>query len=200
MRARQILPAGLTLLTLLTTSSCGSGGGLRVEGAEIPVATPSIGTRVRPTTTPTDSPKPMITSDVPLAEVRKVLLASKNVDPDARKVLTSCTVVERCLRSGATVNVMHSSRPQAVVTINTIDNFIFGAFLLALDPAGPRLVWSLKAEQLKIYPSKQGDLVVESKIFGTYDRACCPSGSRVEVYRWSDGRMIRLSSTDQKGD
>ncbi|MDX6236349.1 MAG: hypothetical protein QOG10_1164 [Kribbellaceae bacterium] len=194
MRARQILPAGLTLLMLLTTSACGAGG-LRVEGAEEPVTTPSVSP-----TTSAESPKPMMTNEVDLAAVRRVLLASKHVDPDARKVLTICTVVERCLRSGATVDVMHSGRPQVVVTINTIDNFIFGAFLLALDPAGPRLVWSLKAEQLKIYPSKQGDLVVESKIFGTYDRACCPSGSRVEVYRWSDGRMIRLSSTEQKGD
>jgi hypothetical protein len=199
MRAWQILPAGLTLLTLLTTSACGADG-LRVEGAEEPVSTPSASTKATPTTTPAESPKPMITSQVDLAAVRRELLASKNVDQDARKVLTICTVVERCLRSGATVDVMHSGRPQVVVTINTIDNFIFGAFLLALEPAGPRLVWSLKAEQLKIYPGKQGDLVVESKIFGTYDRACCPSGSRVEVYRWSDGRMIRLSSTDQKGD
>jgi hypothetical protein len=199
MRARQILPAGLTLLTLLTTSACGSDG-LRVEGAEEPVSTPSASTKATPTTTPAESPKPMITSQVDLEAVRRVLLASKNVDQDARKVLTICTVVERCLRSGASVDVMHSGKPQVVVTINTIDNFIFGGFLLALDPAGPRLVWSLKAEQLKIYPGKQGDLVVESKIFGTYDRACCPSGSRVEVYRWSDGRMIRLSSTEQKGD
>jgi hypothetical protein len=94
---------------------------------------------------------------------------------------------------------MHSGRPQVVVTIQTIDNFIFGAFLLAQEPAGLRLVWSLKAEQLKIYPSKHGDLVVESKIFGVDDRACCPSGSRVEVYRWVDGRMIRANSTDQEG-
>jgi hypothetical protein len=195
MRARQILPAGLTLLTLLTTSACGSDG-LRVEGAEAPASAPSVSTKASPTTTPAES----ITNEVDLAEVRRVLLASKNVDQDAHKVLTMCTVVERCLRTGATVDVMHSSRPQVVVTIHTIDNFIFGAFLLDLEPAGPRLVWSLKAEQLKIYPSKQGDLVVESKIFGTYDRACCPSGSRVEVYRWSDGRMIRLSSTEQKGD
>jgi hypothetical protein len=195
MRARQILPAGLTLLTLLTMSACGSDG-LRVEGAEAPASTPSVS----PKATPTESPTPMLTSEVNLAEVRRVLLASKNIEPDARRVLTICTVVDRCLRGGAAVDVMHSGHRQVVVTIRTIDNFIFGAFLIALEPAGPRLVWSLKAEQLKIYPSKHGDLVVESKIFGPYDRVCCPSGSRVEVYRWSDGRMIKLSSTEQKGD
>jgi hypothetical protein len=191
MRARQILPAGLTLLMLLTTSACISGG-LRVEGAETPGADPTASAEARPT----ESPTPMITSGVDLVEVRRVLLAS-NIDPNARKVLADCTAVERCLQSGATVDVMHSGRSQVVVTINTIGNFIFGAFLLAPEPAGLRLVWSLKAEQMKIYPSTQGDLVVESKIFRTDDRACCPSGSRIEVYRWSDGRMIRVSATEQ---
>jgi hypothetical protein len=192
MRARQILPAGLTLLTLLTTSACISGG-LRVEGAETPAAEPTASAEARPT----ESPTPMITSGVDLVEVRRVLLASKNIDPDARKVLADCTAVERCLQSGATVDVMHSGRSQVVVTINTIGNFIFGAFLLAPEPAGLRLVWSLKGEQMKISPGKQNDLVVESKIFRTDDRACCPSGSRIEVYRWSNGRMIRVSATEQ---
>jgi hypothetical protein len=193
MRARQILPAGLallTLLTLLTMSACGSGG-LRVEGAGTPVSKPSVS----PMTMPTASPRLVITDGVPLAEVRRVLLASKNVDPDARKVLAECTVVERCLHAAATVDVMHSGRSQVVVTINTVDDFIFGAFLIALEPV--RLVWSLKADQLEIYPSKQGDLVVESEIFRLDDEACCPSGRRIEVYRWSNGRMSRISVTEQ---
>jgi hypothetical protein len=199
MRARQILPAGLALLTLLallTISACGSGGGLRVEDAEDPLPTPSVSTKARSTESPTVL---MTAGGVQLTQVRRVLLASENLDPDARKVLTNCTAVERCLQHGATVDVLHSGRPQAVITINTIDNFSIGAFLLALEPGGPRLIWSLKAEQLKIYAGKHGDLVVESKIFLPDDRACCPSGSRVEVYRWSGGRMIRASSTVQEG-
>jgi hypothetical protein len=196
MRARQILPAGLALLTLLAMSACGSRG-LRVEGAGTPVAAPSPSTEGRPTTTPTESQTPMISSAVDLAKVRRVLLASKNLDPGARAVLTNCTAVERCLHSGATADVMHSGPPQVVVTISTLDGFSFGAFLLAPEPEELRLVWSLKAEKLKIYPSKQGDLVVESGIFRTYDRACCPSGSRIEVYRWSDGRMRRISASEQ---
>jgi hypothetical protein len=192
MRARQILPAGLALLMLLTTSACVSGG-LRVESGETPVSKPTA----TPTTTPTDTPKLETTDGVPLAEVRQVLLASKNIDSDARTVLKSCTAVERCLQSVATVDVMHSGRSQVVVTINTIGPFVFGAFLIALEPTGPRLVWSLKGDQLKIYPGKQGDLVVESKVFRTDDHVCCPSGSRIEVYRWSDGRMKRISASEQ---
>jgi hypothetical protein len=192
MRARQILPAGLALLTLLTTSACGSG--LRVESGETAVSKPTAS----PTTTPTAPPKLATTDEVPLAEVRQVLLASKSVDSNAHRVLDNCTAVERCLHSGGTADVMHSGRSQTVVTINTLDGFIIGAFLIALEPDGkPRLVWSLTADQLKIYPSKQGDLVVESKVFRAEDHACCPSGSRIEVYRWSDGRMIRISATEQ---
>src|SRR3981189_1702272 len=114
MRARQILPAGLALLTLPTTTAWGSGG-LRVEGAGTPVSKPTASHR----TMPTESPKLVITDGLPLAEVRRVLLASKNVDSDARKVLADCTVVERCLHAEATVDVMHSGRSQVVVTINT---------------------------------------------------------------------------------
>jgi hypothetical protein len=191
MRARQILPAGLTLLMLLVSSACGSG--LRVEGAGTPVSKPTGS----PTTTPTAPPKLATIEQVTLADVRSVLLNSKNLDADARQVLKNCTMVDRCLQRGATVDVMHSGLPQVVVTISTLGDFSIGAFLLAPEPAGLRLVWSLKAEKLKIYPGKQGDLVVESGIFHTTDSACCPSGSRIEVYRWSDGRMKRISATEQ---
>jgi hypothetical protein len=193
MRARQILPAGLTLLMLLATSACGSG--LRVEGAGTPVSKPTAS----PTTTPTAPPKLATIEQVTLADVRRVLLNSKNLDAGARQVLTYCTKVDRCLQRGATVDVMHSGLPQVVVTISTLGDFSIGAFLLAPEPepAGLRLVWSLKAEKLKIYPSKQGGLVVESGIFRTTDSPCCPSGSRIEVYRWSDGRMKLISASEQ---
>lgn len=45
--------------------------------------------------------------------------------------------------------------------------------------------------------SPQGELVVESKIFTINDPVCCPSGRRVEVYRWNGRQMIKVSSTDQ---
>jgi hypothetical protein len=198
MRARQVLPAAVLLLTLLTFTGCANGSGLRVEGADAPA-----------TTTPT-SPSIMGTEgfgksdrtpvSVSLAQVRQTLLADKSLDTYSRTVLSRCLVVERCLSRGATVNVMRSAQPQLVVLIHTIEGFTFGAFLIAVDSGAARQVWSLKADQLKISASQQGDLVVESEIFAAEDKLCCPSVTRVEVYRWTGRQMIKVSSQDQKGD
>jgi hypothetical protein len=87
-----------------------------------------------------------------------------------------------------------------VVMIHTVDPFVVGAVLMAVEPSGPRRIWGLQAEQLKINASQQGDLVVESGIFQADDRVCCPSVTRVEVFRWNGRQMIKVSSRDQKGD
>jgi hypothetical protein len=199
MRTRQVLPAVAVLLALLTFTGCANGGGLRVEGADAPsttapAATPSIQSSQgfgKTDKTPVA---------VSLAQVRQTLLADKGLDQYFRTVLSKCSVVERCLSRGDTVNVMRSAQPQLVVLIHTLEGFSYGAFLIAVEPPGPRLVWTLKAEQLKIKASQQGDLVVESEIFAAEDKACCPSVTRVQVYRWNGRQMIRVSSQDQKGD
>ena len=202
MRARQLLPATLVLLTLLCLTGCANGGGLRVEGAETPV---SVSTAPEtPSIKSTEGLAPNSTKATPimvnLAQVRLKLLADKQLEPFFRTILTNCSVVERCLTHGPTVNVLHSSQPQLVVMIHTLDHFIYGAVLIVIEPTGPRPVWSLRAEQLKISPSQQGDLVVESEIFAVDDKPCCPSVTRVEVYRWNGRQMIKVSSQDQKGD
>ena len=205
MTRRQFLPAGLLALTLLATGAC-TANGLRVEGVRSPAtATPPS------TSAPSQSPgpEPLRTKNlddpgrtgevVTLEKIRQTLLADDRVDVNARNLLKNCQEVTRCLRRGATVDVMHTHRPQQVVTVHTLDGLVFGGFLLALEPSGPRLVWSLTADQLKIYLSKQGDLVVESKVYGASDHACCPSGSRVEVYRWNGRKLTRISSQYQVG-
>jgi hypothetical protein len=195
-----VLPATLVLLILLTFNACANGGGLRVEGAEAPVSsaptTPSL--KIAPDTggTPEARATPVTVS---LAQVRLTLLADKQLDPFFRTLLIRCSVVERCLTRGPTVNVMRSSRPQIVVMVHTLENFIYGAVLVAIEPTGPRRVWSLKAEQPKINASPRGDLVVQSEIFTVDDKPCCPSVTRVEVYRWNGRQMIKVSSQDQKG-
>ncbi|QNE21167.1 hypothetical protein F1D05_28725 [Kribbella qitaiheensis] len=201
MRARQLLPAAVVLFALLTFTGCANGSGLRVEGAE------PAGTTTTPATASTEGTQGFGKTDrtpakvtVSLTQVRQTLLADKSLDTYSRTVLSKCLVIERCLSRGATVNVLHSAQPQLVVLIHTIEGFTFGAFLIAVEPAGPRRVWSLKADQLKINASPQGDLVVESEMFGPEDKACCPSVTRVEVYRWNGRQMIKVSSQDQKGD
>jgi hypothetical protein len=196
MRVRACPLVVLVLAAVLTLSACGNGGGLRVEGAQTPV--PSSPPSERGFLPTTKSTPPAVT--VSLAQVRLKLLANKNLEPFFRTVLVKCVVVERCLTRGPTVNVLKSNYPQLVVMVHTGDKFVYGAVLMAIEPAGLRQVWSLRGERLKISESQQKDLVVESGIFAVDDKPCCPSVTRVEVYRWNGRQMIKLSSQDQKGD
>lgn len=198
-RLRCAVPAVVTVAALTLLSACGNGGGLRVEGAEpqvsSPAPTPASGTNsFRPT------PKKTLPGPVNLAQVRLKLLADKRLPTYSRRVLANCTVISRCLSRGKTVDVMHSGTPQQIVLIHTLEKFVFGFFLIAVEPSGPTPVWSLDVEQPTVNASPQGDLVVESKKFAIDDKVCCPSGSLVEVYRWNGRNMTKVSSTDQKGD
>ncbi|WP_246486095.1 hypothetical protein [Kribbella qitaiheensis] len=189
----------LVLAAVLTLSACGSGEGLRVEGAGTPVlSAPSSERGFLPTQAPTKRTPPAVT--VNLAQVRLALLGNKELDPFFRTVLATCFVFERCMIRGPTVNVLQSNYPQLVVMIHTGDKFVYGAVLMAIEPRGPREVWSLRGERLKITESQQKDLVVESGIFAVDDKPCCPSVTRVEIYHWNGRQMIKLSSQDQKGD
>ncbi|MEI8407816.1 MULTISPECIES: hypothetical protein [unclassified Kribbella] len=183
---------------MIGLSACANGSGLRVEGADAPPtsATPSAGPSVMGTTEGNRTPEVA----VDLQQVRRKLLADKNLPTYSRGVLANCTVISRCLSRGKTVDVMHSGTPQQIVLIHTLDNFVFGFFLIAVEPSGPRPIWSLKVDLPTVNASPQGDLVVESKIFTIEDKTCCPSGSRVEVYRWNGRQMTKVSSADQKGD
>ncbi len=207
MRARQLLPAALALAGLLALSACGSGDGLRVEGADTPLpsaSTPSASTRgFGPEGTTTTKPTPLAAPTplkLDLQKVRAALLADKQLDPYARTVLSGCTVVSRCLVGGATVDAMRSGRPQQIVLVHTLENFVIAGFLIAVDPPGLRPVWRLKGQQLKIVPGRNGDLVAESALYSLTDKLCCPSGRLVEVYRWDGRQMAKVSSQDQKGD
>ncbi|GAA1614373.1 hypothetical protein GCM10009789_80640 [Kribbella sancticallisti] len=200
MRARQPLSAALALAGFLALSGCANDGGLRVEGADAPATSTTPSGEARgfvPEQVPTIKPTPI---DLNLQAVRKALLADKQLDSQSRAVLSKCTLIERCLSRGATVDAMHSGQPQLIVLIHTVEKFVFGGFLIAVGPGGPRRVWSLKAQQLKINPGANGDLVAESELFTLTDQPCCPSGKRVEVYRWDGRQMAKVSSLDQEGD
>jgi hypothetical protein len=194
-RTLRLWPAFVSLLALVGLSGCANGDGLRVEGAEAPptTATPSVMGTVGPAQ---KTPAPAVS----LTAVRVELLADKSLDTYSRTVLSRCLVIARCLSRGPSVDVMHSGTPQQIVLIHTLDNFVFGFFLIAVTPSGPEPIWSLKVDQPTINASRQGDLVVESKLFAIDDQVCCPSGRRVEVYRWGGRQMIKVSSQDQKGD
>ena len=194
---RTVLPALAALVALATLSACGNGSGLRVEGTETPP--PSSPTPSTMLGTNGVSPKPERTPAVAvdLNQVRLKLLADKHLPSYSRSVLENCTVIARCLSRGTTVDVLHSGTPQQIVLIHTLDKFVFGFFLIAVGPSGPKPIWSLKVDQPTVNASPQGDLVVESKIYTIDDKVCCPSGRRVEVYRWTGRQMTKVSSTDQ---
>ena len=201
MRARQMLPAVLAAAVLTLTAACANGSGLRVEGAE-PVTSTSPATQ-QPSVKGFGKPSPSVTPavTVSLAQVRLKLLADRKLEPFFRNILDTCTVVERCMTRGKTVNVTRSQYPQLVVYIHTANtDFNNGAVLMAAEPSGPRRIWGLEASQSKISASRGGDLVVESGIFTATDEVCCPSVTRVQVYRWNGRQMILVSSQDQKGD
>ena len=194
---RTFIAAVATFVALTVLSACANGGGLRVEGAEAPPSSPTP-PAVLGTSGFQPEPKQTPAVAVDLAQVRLKLLADRRTPSYARTVLEKCTVISRCLSRGKSVDVMHSGSPQQIVLIHTLEKFVFGFFLIAVTPTGvPRPIWNLKVDQPTVNVSPQGDLVVESKIFAIDDPVCCPSGGRVEVYRWNGRQMTKVSSTDQ---
>lgn len=191
---RTVLPAVAALVGTITLSACANGGGLRVEGPESPPPSPTPSVAFG-TTQPHPEKTPEVAVD--LAKVRVRLLADRHLSSYARTVLSNCTVISRCLSRGKTVDVLHSGTPQQIVLIHTLEKFVFGIFLIAIEPSGPRPIWNLNVEQPTVTASPDGNLVVESKIFTINDPVCCPSGRRVEVYRWNGRQMTKVSSTDQ---
>jgi hypothetical protein len=194
---RAVLSGLAAALASALLAACGNGGGLRVEGPETPppdTPTPALAPGTA-SASPSAKSAPQVAVD--LNKVRLRLLADKRLSSYARTVLSNCTVISRCLSRGTTVDVMHSGTPQQIVLIHTLEKFVFGIFLIAVQPSGPVPVWSLSVEQPTVTASPQGNLVVESKIFAIDDPVCCPSGRRVEVYRWNGRQMTKVSSTDQ---
>ncbi|MGC4943931.1 hypothetical protein [Kribbella sp. DT2] len=204
MRARQMLPAALAVVALTLAAGCANGSGLRVEGAEPAPSTPTAPSVKEtkgfgPQETPDPRKTPAVT--VSLAQVRLKLLADKKLEVFFRDILKTCVVVERCMTRGKTLNVTGSKYPQLVVYIHVGEpSFNYGAVLMAAEPTGPRRIWGLQATQTKISASRGGDLVVESGVFDAADKVCCPSVTRIQVYRWRGQQMILVSSQDQKGD
>jgi hypothetical protein len=190
---RTVLSAVAAVVATAVLSACANGGGLRVEGAESPPPDTPAPSVASGSATPGRSPQVA----VDLYKVRDALLADPRLGRYPRSVLSNCTVISRCLSRGKTVDVLHSGTPQQIVLIHTLEKFVFGVFLIAVEPSGPRPVWILDVEQPTVNASPQGDLVVESKIWTIDDPVCCPSGRRVEVYRWNGRQMIKVSSTDQ---
>lgn len=216
MTARRWL--GLTLLVAVVAVvvvGCANRDGLRVEGTtgsqspksvegfSTPPPTKAPRTAAVPAKEPTDKPKIGIPGTSPRsiklnpAQHRRLLLASANVNPDAKSVLRTCPA--RCLMLGPASDLVGSGMAQRVVTVRVLSTgSVFVAYLVG-DVEGARVLSTIRGQDMRITVGKGRTLVVASKVYGPTDKACCPSGSKVEIYRWNGNYLVRTSEVFTKG-
>jgi hypothetical protein len=176
---------------LLCLASCGAGDGLRVEGPvqspETPLVKPS---QKRSTATRADEIRPL-----GAPSLKRVLLADDDVADDIRSLIRTCAW--GCVKPGPLVPAAGKDLPQQVVTVTTADGSAFMVYLIGDLATRPRVVWYLEGDYMKVSIGKGSTLVVESRVYGANDRACCPTGSRVGIYHWNGYRMVQISEQYQ---
>lgn len=213
----------VVLVTLTALVGCAGRDGLRVEGTAAPAPaagtttatpspTPTASRRGPPATTPTEPPtvtpsrptvrierEPARSVRLGPGQLRALLLADPAVDPDAKAMLAVCR--EKCLTRGVATDLVGRGSPQRVVTVNLPANgFVFTAYLVGDDAADtPSVLSVIRGDDMRITAGRRRTLVVESKVFGQADPICCPSGSKVEIYRWSGNHLVRTSEVFKKG-
>ncbi|HZO64378.1 MAG TPA: hypothetical protein VFB74_05200 [Kribbellaceae bacterium] len=199
---------GLALLVALLVAGCANRDGLRVEGTAAPPTPKSVSSYESPkpvTTKPTVDtriapPEQTGQRSVKLtpAQLRQVLLASPNVDPDAKSVLKTCP--QRCLTPGPAFDVVGNGAAQRVVTVRVLSTDSgFVAYLVGDVEGSPLVLSTIRGQDMRITAGKGRTLVVESKVYGPTDKTCCPSGSKVEIYRWNGHYLVRTSEVFTKG-
>ena len=176
---------------VLVAGGCAVGDGMRVEGSA-PVPTPS-----RPSSSPEVMRTPEIAAKggVDAQSVRQVLLTDSRVEPDVKNVVRTCT---ECTRLGAGTDVIPDGTGQWIATVSLRNGGVFAALLVGTAGAGrvgsgPRVLWSLEGDDMKVSVGTGRTLVVESAVFGPTDRVCCPTGSKLEKYRWNGTRIVKIS-------
>ncbi|MFC0622976.1 hypothetical protein [Kribbella deserti] len=186
MRARSVAPL-LAVVPLLigVLASCGSGEGLRVEGAGTPVTSP--------TASPTPDRSIGKAADVrklSIPALRQVLLTDRRVPTDMKNLVRVCKFP--CVKSVA-VLTPEKTTPKQAVTISTVTGGAFVVLLIDDLTTSPKVVWQTQGDGLTVSVGKDSTLVVESSVFGQGDKVCCSSGPKVEVYRWSGSGMVKLN-------
>jgi hypothetical protein len=210
---------GLSLLIALAIAGCANRDGLRVEGTagpespktaegfSTPPPEPSPAASKMPSKAPSEEPSietkigpqqgPRSVKLTP-AQQRQILLSSANVDPDAKSVLRTCPA--RCLALGPVSDVVGNGAAQRVVTVRVLSTgSVFVAYLVGDVEGVPRVLSTIRGQDMRISVGKGRTLVVESKVYGPTDKACCPSGSKVEIYRWNGNYLVRTSEVFTKG-
>lgn len=205
-RARRlpVLVAVLLPALMLALTGCGAGDGLRVEGGRQPVQTSPEQTTPTPKRTPEgygvmrdkvgdDSTTKAVGAAVGLstAQLRSLLLTDSAVDGYTKAVLRTCA---QCIARGLATDLTGEGVQQRIATVKVLNTgWTFVAYLVGDVNGVPKVRSSIRGQDMRITSAKDMNLVVSSKVYGPTDRACCPSGSKVEIYRWNGNYLVQKS-------
>lgn len=196
------------LLPVLVVAGCGAGDGLRVEGGrQTEQATPTAPvspTSPVPKRTPSGygimrgKPGDEATTDaigvsagLSTSRLRGLLLTDGSVDGYTKSVLRTCP---QCIGRGPAVDLIGEGTQQRIATVKVLNTgWAFVAYLIGDVDGVPKVRSSIRGQDMRIAPAKDMNLVVSSKVYGPTDRACCPSGSKVEIYRWNGNYLVQKS-------
>ena len=192
------------LLPVLVLTGCGAGDGLRVENGQQPTLVSPEPTSPTPKKPPSsfgvmrdkvgeDGTTKAIGVAVGLntAQLRALLLTDGSVDGYTKGVLRTCA---QCIGRGLAADLTGEGVQQRIVTVKVLSTgWAFVAYLIGDVDGVPKVRSAVRGQDIRITSAKDLNLVVSSKVYGPIDRACCPSGSKVEIYRWNGSYLVQKS-------
>ncbi len=172
----------LAAVMAFTVTACGPDRGLKVSPEGNP--SPSL---FAPNTVAAGQPNEPFSLD----EVRRAIESSSGIAVTGSASETAQVVADckDCLKF-STPFLSGEQKFQLVTVANPKqrDEIIAGA-VISEHKGRPRLELIATGNQLKVSPGRNGTLVVQEAMFADGDRACCPSGWSVQVFRLHDGRF-----------
>ena len=180
--ARTVAALLLAAVMTLTVTACGPDRGLKVS----PEGNPSPSLFAPNTEAAGEANEPFS-----LDEVRKAIESSSGIAvtgsaTETAKVVADC---KDCLKF-ASPFLSGEQKFQLVTVANPKQrNEIIAGAVISEHRGEPRLELIATGNQLKVSPGRNGTLVVQEAMFADGDKACCPSGWSVQVFRLHDGRF-----------
>ena len=172
----------LATVMALTVTACGPDRGLKVS----PEGNPSPSLFAPNTEAAGEANEPFS-----LDEVRTAIESASGVAVTGRATKTAEVVADckDCLKF-ASPFLSGEQKFQLVTVANPKQrNEIIAGAVISDHRGEPRLELIATGNQLKVSPGRNGTLVVQEAMFADGDRACCPSGWSVQVFRMHDGRF-----------
>ncbi|WCE39965.1 hypothetical protein PGC08_18505 [Brevibacterium sp. BDJS002] len=177
-----VIATVLATLTLAGMTACGPDRGLRVEPEG--ETSPSMFEPANKDSGPPDDP-------FSLKEIRRLIVNASGVAVTGKATESAQVVADckECLKF-STPFLSDDKRFQLVTVANPQQKseIVAGAVISEKD-GEPRLELIATGNQLKLTPGKNGTLVVQEAMFADGDKACCPSGWSVQVFRLHEGRF-----------